>query len=156
MGIEAVRNHLRHWGREKDIRELETSTATVELAAKALGVEGARIAKSISLSDGKSGAFMVVVAGDARLDNKKFKATFHIKAKMLAPDEVLKLTGHSIGGVCPFGLPEHVPVYLDESMRRFFTVFPACGSSNSAIELTLEDLQVYSGSIAWVDVCSIP
>jgi prolyl-tRNA editing enzyme YbaK/EbsC (Cys-tRNA(Pro) deacylase) len=152
MSIERVREHLRRWGRDKDIIERDASTATVLEAASALGVIPARIAKSISLKMG-DGAIVVVIAGDMKLDNRKYKEHFGIKAKMLSPEEALHFTGHAVGGVCPFGLPSDVTVYLDISMKRFATVFPACGSSNSAIELTMEELEEYSLSKGWVDVC---
>lgn len=152
MAIDDVRKHLKKWGRDKDIIELEESSATVELAAKALGVEPARIAKTISFRNGDSG-LLVVTAGDVKTDNSKFKAEFGFKARMLMPEEVLSLTGHAVGGVCPFGLKNDIPVYLDISLKRFNTVFPACGSSNSAIELTCEELDLYSSNKKWVDVC---
>jgi prolyl-tRNA editing enzyme YbaK/EbsC (Cys-tRNA(Pro) deacylase) len=152
MSIEQVRDYLQQWDRAKDIIEMAESTATVSEAAAALGLIPARIAKSISLKHG-DGAIIVVTAGDMKLDNRKYKDYFGLKAKMLSPAEALGITGHAIGGVCPFGLPQGVAVYLDISMRRFETVFPACGSGNSAIELTLEDLETYSRGKAWVDVC---
>ncbi len=152
MSIEKVRNYLKKWGRDKDILEFEESTATVELAAQAVGVEPARIAKTLSFKNGE-GALLVVTAGDAKIDNGKFKAEFGFKAKMLSVDEVYEHTGHAVGGVCPFALKENIPVYLDISLKRFETVFPACGSSNSAIELTCEELEQYSMSKKWVDVC---
>ncbi len=152
MAIEKVREHLRKWNRDSDILEFDTSSATVELAAKALGTEPARIAKTISLKDG-NGAMLVVTAGDVKIDNAKFKAEFGFKARMLSPDEALNLTGHAIGGVCPFGLKERTRVFLDVSLTRFDTVFPACGSSNSAIQLTCDELEEYSSSEKWVDVC---
>lgn len=153
MAIETVRDHMKKWGREKDILEFETSSATVDMAAEAAGVIPGRIAKTLSFKTAQ-GAMLVVTAGDARTDNKKFKAEFGMKAKMLAPEEVLEYTGHGIGGVCPFGLATELPVYLDISMKRFETVFPACGSSNSAIELTCEELAEYAACTKWVDVCS--
>jgi prolyl-tRNA editing enzyme YbaK/EbsC (Cys-tRNA(Pro) deacylase) len=122
-------------------------------AAAALGVVPARIAKSISLENGTN-AMVVVTAGDMKLDNRKFKDYFSFKARMLSPEEALKHTGHAVGGVCPFGLPEGVAVYLDLSMKRFQTVYPACGSGNSAIELTMDELQEYSKNKAWIDVCT--
>ena len=132
--------------------EPEVSTATVELAAQALGVEPCRIAKTLSfLVDGH--AILIVAAGDAKIDNPKYKARFGTKARMLTPDEAIALVGHAVGGVCPFGVNEGVTVYLDESLKRFAAVFPACGSSNSAIELTIPELEAYSGFTAWVDVC---
>lgn len=152
MAIEKVREDLSKWGRDTAIIELDSSSATVELAAQSLGVEPARIAKTISFKSNDS-ALLVVAAGDARTDNTKFKAEFGFKARMLTPEEVLEYTGHAVGGVCPFGLENNIPVYLDISMKRFETVFPACGSSNSAIELTLAELQEFSGSVKWVDVC---
>lgn len=152
MSIIEVRNHLKKWNREKDILEFETSSATVELAAKALNVEPARIAKTISLKAGGT-AMLIVSAGDVKIDNAKFKSEFGFKARMLNPEEVLKFTGYSIGGVCPFGLKNALNVYLDKSLKRFKTIFPACGSSNSAIELTCDELEEYSSSIKWIDVC---
>lgn len=152
MAIDKVREHLRQWNRDKDILEFQTSSATVELAAQALEVEPARIAKTISFKGGE-GAILIVAAGDAKTDNGKFKAEFGFKPKMLTPDEALDYTGHAVGGVCPFGLVRDIPIYLDISLKRFQTVFPACGSSNSAIELTCEELEEYSGSRKWVDVC---
>lgn len=152
MAIDKVREHLKDFGRDKDILEFETSSATVELAAIALDVEPARIAKTISLKSGEA-AMLVVTAGDAKIDNSKFKSEFGFKARMLSPDEVLEFTGHAIGGVCPFGLKNNLPVFLDLSLKRFTSVFPACGSSNSAIKLTLSELEEYSKSKKWVDVC---
>jgi prolyl-tRNA editing enzyme YbaK/EbsC (Cys-tRNA(Pro) deacylase) len=157
MAIEEVRSCLRRWNRDRDIIELDISTATVPEAAAALGVIPARIAKSISLKtgakDGMAGAMILVTAGDMKLDNRKYKDRFGLKAAMLAPDEALRMTGHAVGGVCPFGLPAGVEVYLDISLRRFQTVYPACGSGNSAIELTMEELREYSRCTDWVDVC---
>jgi prolyl-tRNA editing enzyme YbaK/EbsC (Cys-tRNA(Pro) deacylase) len=152
MSIEAVRQYLARWNRDKDIIVLEESTATVILAAAALGVIPARIAKSISLKT-ENGAFIVVSAGDMKLDNRKFKDYFGFKAKMLNPEEALAFTGHAVGGVCPFALPIGVAVYLDISMKRFQTVYPACGSGNSAIELTMDELTEYSHCKEWIDVC---
>ena len=152
MSIEKVRSYLTRYGLDSRILEFETSSATVELAAAAAGCEPARIAKSLSyLVDGK--AILVVAAGDAKVDNGKYKAQFGTKAKMLSPDQVVEMVGHAVGGVCPFGINEGVAVYLDSSLRRFETVFPACGSSNSAIELTIAELEKYSGRTSWVDVC---
>ncbi|MGI6485413.1 MAG: YbaK/EbsC family protein [Thermoanaerobacterales bacterium] len=152
MAIEKVKQYFQLWNLEHRIREFEVSSATVELAAKALECEPARIAKSLSFKvDGKP--ILVVAAGDAKIDNKKFKNRFAAKAKMLTPDEVVELVGHAVGGVCPFGIKEGVTVYLDESLKRFETVFPACGSSNSAIELTIPELEKYSRYTEWVDVC---
>lgn len=152
MGIQEVREYLRKLGKEKDILEFQTSSATVELAAKALGVEPRRIAKTIAFRNGE-GAMLIVAAGDAKMDNSKFKAEFGFKARMLTPDETFQYTGHTVGGVCPFGIKEGIPVYLDISLKRFTTVFPACGSSNSAIELTYDELEKYSENKNWVDVC---
>jgi prolyl-tRNA editing enzyme YbaK/EbsC (Cys-tRNA(Pro) deacylase) len=152
MAIEKVRAYLSRWNRDKDIVELAASTATVSEAASALGVIPARIAKSISLKQDEA-TLIVVTAGDMKLDNKKYKDRFVCKAKMLSPEEALSMTGHAVGGVCPFALPTGVDVYLDESLKRFQTVFPACGSGNSAIELTLDELNEYSQNKAWVDVC---
>jgi prolyl-tRNA editing enzyme YbaK/EbsC (Cys-tRNA(Pro) deacylase) len=154
MSIEQVRAYLQRWNRDKDIIEMPISTATVELAASALGVQPARIAKTISLrGSGDAACLIVVTAGDMKIDNKKFRAQFNMKPRMLSADEALKCTGHAIGGVCPFALPPEVKVYLDTSMKRFQTVFPACGSGNSAIELTMGELEEYSQSAGWVDVC---
>jgi prolyl-tRNA editing enzyme YbaK/EbsC (Cys-tRNA(Pro) deacylase) len=152
MSIEAVKKYLAGWKRDGDVIELPQSTATVAEAAASLGVEGARIAKSISLKKG-GGAIVVVTAGDTKIDNRKYKEYFGVKASMLSPEEALAFTGHAVGGVCPFALPDDVEVYLDESLKRFASVFPACGSGNSAIELTMDDLDEYSNNRAWVDVC---
>lgn len=152
MAIDKVRSFFAEFGIEDKIREFDVSSATVELAAAALGCDGARIAKSLSFATA-DGAILVVAAGDAKIDNAKYKTTFKTKAKMLTPDEVSEFIGHNVGGVCPFAIPEAVKVYLDVSLRRFETVFPACGSSNSAIELTPDELEKYSGSTLWVDVC---
>ncbi len=151
MSIERVRNYLQKWNMQDRIQEFDVSSATVELAAQALNVEGARIAKTLSyLVDG--GAILVVAAGDIRVDNRKFKDAFHTKAKMLTADQAAEMVGHAVGGVCPFGVNEGVKVYLDESLKRFETVYPAAGSSNSAIELTIPELEELSGYTAWVDV----
>ncbi|NLB32749.1 MAG: YbaK/EbsC family protein [Tissierellia bacterium] len=152
MSIEKVRNYLKQFNKDNDIQEMDESTATVELAAIALGTEEARIAKSLSFYNG-DGAMVIVVAGDAKIDNRKFKDYFGFKAKMLSPDDTEKFTGHVIGGVCPFALSENVKVYLDESMKRFETMFPACGSGNSAIELTISELEETSKCNTWVNVC---
>ena len=153
MSIEAVREYLKKWGADGRIRELDMSSATVELAAKALGCEGARIAKTLSLKIGDR-VIIIVTAGDTKIDNKKYKQYFGAKAKMLQFDEVEPLTGHRAGGVCPFALKDGAEVYLDESLKRFKTVFPACGSANSAIELTPEELEKFSCSDRWINVCS--
>lgn len=152
MSVENVKEYLGKFGIEDRIKEFDVSSATVELAAQALGCEPKRIAKSLTFKMGEE-ALMIVVAGDAKVDNPKFKAEFGMKAKMLTPDEVVELVGHAIGGVCPFGVKSTVSVYLDISLKRFDTVFPACGSSNSAIELTCEELEKYSGYVKWIDVC---
>ena len=152
MTIEAVKAYFAKYGMADRIRELDESSATVELAAQALGCEPCRIAKTLSFSvDGRP--ILIVAAGDAKIDNPKYKAQFGAKAKMLTPDEVETLVGHAVGGVCPFGIREGVTVYLDESLKRFATVFPACGSGNSAIELTIPELETYSGFDSWIDVC---
>ena len=154
MSIERVREAFRPLGLEDRILEFPVSSATVELAAEAVGVAPARIAKTLSFRDAEgSGCILIVAAGDARVDNKKFKAAFHYKARFLTHEEAVALTGHAVGGVCPFALPDQVSVYLDVSMQRFSTVFPAAGSSNSAIEMTCDELERYSKAAAWVDVC---
>ncbi|MGI5947967.1 MAG: YbaK/EbsC family protein [Lachnospiraceae bacterium] len=154
MAIEKVRTHLKKFGKENEIQEFPVSSATVELAAQALGVEGARIAKSMSFYQKEgTGCIIIVTAGDKKIDNSKFKHYFGMKAKMLHAEDVEELTGHAPGGVCPFANPDNTQVYLDESMKRFSTVFPACGSANSAIELTCEELCRCAGAIAWIDVC---
>lgn len=155
MSIEKGRAYFRALGIEDRVREFDVSSATVELAAQALGVEGARIAKTLSfkLDDG---CVLILAAGDARIDNRKYKDFFHTKARMLTPDEVLAMVGHPVGGVCPFGINDGVPVYLDESLRRFETVFPAVGSPSSAIELNLDELFRYSNALQWIDVCKLP
>ncbi len=140
---------------EDRVMEFDVSSATVDLAAQALGVEGARIAKTLSFKNG-DGCMLILAAGDARSDNKKFKEKFHFKAKMLTADEVLEMVGHPVGGVCPFGINEGIDVYLDVSMKRFTTVFPAVGSGSSAIELTLDELFQYSRALEWIDVCKLP
>jgi prolyl-tRNA editing enzyme YbaK/EbsC (Cys-tRNA(Pro) deacylase) len=152
LSLENVQAYLSKWNREKDIRIFTTSSATVLEAAETLGVEPQRIAKTLSFRKDNN-AILIVAAGDAKIDNKKFKQAFSEKPRMLSPEEVLEKTGHAVGGVCPFGLTEDLPVYLDESLKRFSTVFPACGSSNSAIELTNEELYIYGNAVEWVDVC---
>ena len=155
MAIEKVREYFKGFGIEERILEFDVSSATVELAAEAVGCEGKRIAKTLSfLVDGN--AVLVVCAGDTKIDNPKYKAEFHTKAKMLAFEDVERLIGHAVGCVCPFAVNEGVRVFLDESLKRFETVYPACGSSNSAIELTLEELEKYSNAEKWVDICKIP
>ena len=152
MAIEKVRAYFSEYGIEDRIRELDASSATVELAALALGCEPCRIAKTLSFLV-QERPILIVMAGDAKIDNQKYKARFGAKAKMLTPDEVVTLVGHEVGGVCPFGIKGGVTVFLDESLKRFSTVFPACGSGNSAIELTIPELERYSGFSAWIDVC---
>lgn len=152
MAIEKVRAYFAKFGMERRIQELSESSATVELAAQALHCAPERIAKTLSfMVDGQP--VLIVAAGDTRIDNPKYKAQFGTKAKMLTPEEAETLVGHAVGGVCPFAVNEGVNVYLDESLKRFETVFPACGSANSAIELTIPELEQYSGYTAWVDVC---
>ena len=152
MSIDRVRDFFRPLDREQDILEFDVSSATVELAAQAVGVIPARIAKTLSfLVDDQ--CVLIVAAGDAKIDNGKFKSVFHTKAKMLAPEQVSAFTGHAVGGVCPFANPEGVRTYLDVSLKRFSTVFPAAGSSNSAIELTCAELEEYSRCRDWIDVC---
>ena len=152
---EAGRAYFRQFGMEDRVQEFTVSSATVDLAAKALGVEGARIAKTLSFKTA-DGCMLILAAGDARIDNHKFKEKFHMKAKMLSADEVLELVGHPVGGVCPFGCKEGIPVYLDVSLQRFETVFPAVGSPSSAIELNLDELYKYSNALEWIDVCKLP
>ena len=153
MSIEKVRAYFQPLGIADRIREFDVSSATVELAAVAVGVEGARIAKSLSFKV-EDRPIIIVVAGDAKVDNSRYKAQFHTKAKMLTHEEAHELIGHDVGGVCPFALPEDVKVYLDVSMKRFQTVFPAAGSSNSAVEMTCDELEQYASNFtAWVDVC---
>ena len=149
MSIEKGRAYFRQFGMEDRVQEFSVSSATVELAALALGVE------TLSFKKGDS-CILILAAGDARIDNRKFKEKFHMKAKMPSPDEVLELVGHPVGGVCPFGINDGIDVYLDESLKRFTTVFPAVGSGNSAIELNLDELFKYSNAIEWIDVCKLP
>lgn len=152
MAIDKVRAYFRQFGMEDRVREFEASSATVELAAQALNCEPRRIAKTLSfLVEDKP--ILIVAAGDAKIDNHSYKAQFATKAKMLTPEQVDALVGHGVGGVCPFAVNEGVAVYLDQSLKRFETVFPACGSASSAIELTIPELERYSGYTAWVDVC---
>jgi len=152
MSIEKVRNCFTTLGIQDRILEFQVSSATVELAAQALGCDGCRIAKTLSFMVEEK-PVLVVAAGDARIDNPKFKAFFHTKPRMLSHDQAEELIGHAVGGVCPFAVNDGVQVYLDESLKRFQTVFPACGSSNSAIELNMEQMTRYSRAVAWVDVC---
>ncbi len=152
MAIEKVKEYFRQFHMEDQVLEFDSSSATVELAAEALGCVPARIAKTLSFRR-EDGCLIVVMAGDAKIDNKKFKSRFGMKARMLSAEEVDTLIGHSVGGVCPFAIDPAIPVYLDISLRRFETVFPACGSGNSAIELTCPQLEQYANSLDWVDVC---
>ena len=154
MAIERVKEYFRQYSMENRIIELKESSATVELAAQALGCEPARIAKSLSFMVDEK-AILVISAGDVKVDNAKYKAEFGTKAKMLTAEEVETMVGHAVGGVCPFGINEGLTVYLDESLKRFHTVFPACGSGNSAIELTIPEMEQYSGYDKWVDVCKL-
>ena len=154
MSIERVRTYFAGFCLEDKILEFEVSSATVELAAIAVGTEPARIAKSLTfLVEEKP--VMILCAGDVKIDNSKYKGMFHTKAKMLTPEQVENMIGHAVGGVCPFGIMEGVDVYLDESMKRFDTIYPACGSSNSAVRLTCEELEMLSGALGWIDVCKL-
>lgn len=152
MSIDKVRAYLKKYNRENDIKEFEVSSATVELAAQALGCKPELIAKTLSFNVNDK-PILIVAAGDAKVDNKKYKSKFGTKAKMLSFEEVEPAIGHAVGGVCPFGINEGVEVYLDDSLKRFEKVYPACGSSNSAIELTIPELEQFSNYIEWVDVC---
>ena len=155
MSIDRVKEYFKQFGIEDRIQEFDVSSATVELAAEALSCEPQRIAKTLSFIV-KEEPILIVAAGDAKVDNHKYKAKFAKKAKMLTPDELIESIGHPMGGVCPFGINDNVTVDLDESLKRFKTVFPACGSANSAIELTIEELERYSGYKEWVDLCKYP
>ena len=152
MSIDKVKDYFKKFNLENRVQEFTASSATVELASKALHCEPKRIAKTLSFK-ANDNSILIVTAGDAKIDNSKYKGEFCCKAKMLTPDEVENLIGHSVGGVCPFGINVNVLVYLDESLKRFETVFPACGSSNSAIELTIPELEKYSNYIKWINVC---
>lgn len=152
MALEQAKNYLEEKGFGDRVKEFEVSSATVELAAAAVGVAPERIAKSLTFMT-EDGPAMILCAGDAKIDNPKYKAFFHTKAKMLSPEEVKECIGHEIGGVCPFGIKEGVKVYLDESLKRFDIVYPACGSSNSAVELSLAELEQLSGCLEFIDVC---
>jgi prolyl-tRNA editing enzyme YbaK/EbsC (Cys-tRNA(Pro) deacylase) len=152
MAIERVREYFRKYDMEDRVQEFEASSATVELAAEALGCAPCRIAKTLAFMVNEN-PVLIVAAGDAKVDNAKYKAKFGKKAKMLTPEETEKRIGHAVGGVCPFAVNEGVNVYLDESLKRFETVFPACGSDHSAIELNMDELEKYSGFTAWVDIC---
>lgn len=155
MAIENVRKYMQQFGIEDRIMEFDVSSATVELAAQALHCEPGRIAKTLSFMVEEQ-PILIVTAGDMKIDNHKYKTHFGKKAKMLTQNEVIEKIGHEIGGVCPFGIKEGVKVYLDESLRKYDTVFPACGSSNSAIELTIEEMEKYTPYTEWVDVCKEP
>ena len=155
MSIDKVKHYFAQFGMEDRILEFEVSSATVALAAQALNCEECRIAKTLSFHANDK-VVLIVAAGDAKIDNPKYKAQFQTKAKMLAFEEAETLIGHAVGGVCPFAVNAGVEVYLDTSLKRFETVFPACGSSNSAIELTLDELEKYSNSLSWIDVCKLP
>ena len=152
MSIQRVREYFKEYGMENRIQEFQVSSATVELAAQALHCDPERIAKTLSFMV-KDRVVLVVTAGDMKIDNSKYKAQFGTKAKMLSPDDAEILVGHKVGGVCPFGVKEGVELYLDVSLKRFETIFPACGSANSAIELTISELEKYSGFLEWVEVC---
>lgn len=151
MSIEKGREYFRQFGMEERVQEFDVSSATVELAAQALGVECARIAKTLSFMVGEQ-PILILMAGDVKVDNPKYKGFFHAKAKMMSPEQLEEYVGHQIGGVCPFGIKDGAEVYLDESLKRFTTVFPAVGSSNSAIELTIPELEKYSNYKEWIDV----
>lgn len=155
MSLEKAKAYLEKYGVADRVIEFEVSSATVELAANALGCEPCMIAKSLTFGGPEGRPVMVIAAGDAKVDNHKFKDYFGIKAKMLTPDEVENLIGHRVGGVCPFGINEGVDVYLDESMKRFDYIYPAAGSSNSAIKLSLCELEEFSCAKAWIDVCKV-
>lgn len=152
MSIEKVKEYFKCYGVEDKVQEFDVSSATVQLATKALKCEPCRIAKTLSFISSE-GPILIVVAGDMKIDNSKYKECFGVKAKMISPTEVLSVIGHEVGGVCPFAVNDGVTVYLDESLKRFEIVYPACGSANSAIELSIGELEKYSNYIAWVDVC---
>ena len=153
MSLENAKTYLSRFGVDDRVQEFSVSSATVELAAAALGVDGARIAKTLSFAKRDGGCLLIVCAGDYKIDNRSFKDRFGFKAKMLTPDEAIEMTGHAVGGVCPFDLPLGVEVYLDESLLRFDTVFPAAGSSNSAVEMSCEELFKISGALSWETLC---
>lgn len=156
MSVERVREYLNQYGLGEKVREFQVSSATVELAAEAAGVIPARIAKTLSFKVGED-AVLVVAAGDAKIDNRKYKDQFGTKAKMLSPEEVIQYTGHAVGGVCPFDIQDsHVTAYLDVSMKRFDSVFPAAGNASSCVELTLPELEKTSKAAGWIDVCKLP
>ncbi len=155
MSVESVRKYLADFGLEGRVREFTQSSATVELAAQAVGVIPARIAKTLSFMSPDGAAFLIVAAGDAKIDNRKFKDYFGFKAKMLSPQEAIDLVGHAVGGVCPFALKDNVEVYLDKSLQRFETVFPAAGSASSAVEINCEELFTASQAKEWIDCCKL-
>ena len=156
MSVERVKHYLKEYGLDNNVKEFAESSATVELAAQAAGVIPAKIAKTISFKTGEN-AVLIVAAGDAKIDNKKYKEQFGVKVKMLTPEEVIAYTGHAVGGVCPFAIPENnVKTYLDTSMKRFDTVLPAAGSANSCVVVTLQELEKASKAVGWVDVCKLP
>lgn len=153
MSVQIVRDYLKQWNYEDKIQEFDESSATVELAAHAVGVIPAQIAKTLSFKVDDA-CVLIVAAGDAKIDNHKYKQYFHAKAKMLTPEEVIDFTGHAIGGVCPFAVDRsRVKVYLDVSMKRFDIMYPAAGSSSSAVKLTIPELETCSGYEEWIDVC---
>lgn len=152
MSIETAKQHLSRWNKDNDMMILDQSSATVDLAAEALGVTGGEIAKSVSFYDKNGGAILIVTSGTARIDGRKFKDEFGLKAKMISSEDVELLVGHPVGGVCPFGVKPEVKVYLDDSLRRFKWVYPACGSGNSAIKLSPEELEQISECIRWVNI----
>lgn len=151
MSVENVREYFKKWGLAEKVQEFPVSSATVADAAKAVGCEEKRIAKTMSfLVD--NGAVLIVMAGDAKVDNVKFKNQFHSKSVMIKPDRLMELVGHPMGGVCPFDVKNGVKTYLDSSLKRFDTVFPACGSANSAIELSMDELEKSSASLGWIEI----
>ena len=154
MSIETVKQYFKKFGRENDILEFPVSSATVELAAQALNTAPAHIAKTLAFKDGEN-CILIVTAGNTKIDNKKFKQEFGFKAKMLSPEETLEMTGHAVGGVCPFGVPANVKSYTDISLKNYDFIYPACGSSNSAIKLTCDEIFKYSNAEKWVDACSV-
>ena len=153
MSLETVKSFFAQHNMAHQIMEFDTSSATVDLAAAAIGTIPAKIAKTLSFQQKEEGGFLIVTAGDAKIDNPKFRHYFQMKARMLTPEEVLALTGHAVGGVCPFGVDAHVPIYFDTSLKRFQTVFPACGSGNSAIEIDCDTMFRLADGQAWIDVC---
>jgi len=155
MSVDKARNYLKQWHRDTDIIEITGSTATSVLAAEALGVDLGRIAKSMTIKKDNSG-LLLITSGDSKIDNKKFKSVFGFTPRMLNADSAFNLIGYRVGGICPFDIPESVKVYLDITLKRYKSIYPACGSSNSMIQLTIDELETYSKFSAWVDVCIIP